>query len=51
MAIKKKPSATPTVTVEDFIGAGRQPPADIRGGEIVPNKTEKSLIFQILVFC
>ena len=43
MAIKKKPSATPAVTVEDFIGAGGQPPADIREDEVVSNKTEKSL--------
>lgn len=43
MAIKKKPSAPPAVTVEDFIGAGGQPPADIRGDEVVSNKTEKSL--------
>ena len=43
MAIKKKPIATPAVTVEDFIGAGGQPPADIRGGEVISNKIEKSL--------
>ena len=43
MAIKKKPSAPPAVTVEDFIGAGGQPPADVRGGVVVSNKTEKSL--------
>lgn len=43
MAIKKKPSAPSAVTVEDFIGAGGQPPADILGDEAVPHKTEKSL--------